>query len=93
MLLENLPDESRYKTVSERGGRLPPALEIAAKGLNEQYRMRASFHAAHSTPDNDARFDPEPFFYLDPVDRAAVAEREAEEAKAVEQFNAEMGYC
>lgn len=92
-LLDSLPDESAYKTSAERGGRLTPALEIAAKSLNEQYRMRASFHAAHSTPDNDARFDPAPFFYLDPVDRAAVAERDAEEARAVEQFNAEMGYC
>ena len=91
-LLEQLPEASAYKTAADRCGRWPLAVRLAADSLNEQYRLRASFHSAHSTPDNDARFDPEPFFYVDPVDQAAAAELQAGEAKAVEQFNAEMGY-
>ena len=67
-------------------------MEVAARSLNEQYRLRASYHAAHKTPDNDPSFDPKPFFVLDPVDQLVEAEREAEEAKVVEMFNAEMGY-
>jgi hypothetical protein len=55
-------------------------------------RFRASFHAANSTDDNDARFDPSPFFYLDPVDLKAKAEREEQESRAVALFNAEVGY-
>jgi hypothetical protein len=95
VLLDKLPDESEYKTMAERGGRLPPAIAIAAQSFNEQLRLRASFHAANSTDDNDARFDPEPYFYLDPVDLRAQAEqeqREAEQAALTEPELAEAGW-
>lgn len=95
MLLDKLPDDSEYKTAAERGGRWPLAMELAAESYKEQLRFRASFHAANSTDDNDARFDPEPYFYLDPVDLKAKAEqerREAEQAAQTEPELAEAGW-
>lgn len=59
---------------------------------NESLRLRASYHAAHSTPEHDARFDPTPFEFVDPVDQEGIAKAKAEEVAAAEQFNAELGY-
>lgn len=49
---------------------------MLAEIANESYRFRSSYHAVHSTDENDARFDPTEFMFLDPVQ-----EREREEEK------------
>ncbi|MCG7596362.1 hypothetical protein [Mycobacterium sp. PSTR-4-N] len=57
--------------------------------------MRASYHAAHSTEENDVRFDPEPWFFVDPVDvrlRREAEELEAAQAAETEPELAEAGW-
>lgn len=65
-------------------------MQMAAESVNEQYRFRASYHAAHSTDEHDVRFDPEPFYFVDPVVVKARAELEAVEAEIAEQTVPEL---
>lgn len=90
VLLEHMPEESEFKRIAERGGRWSLAQQIAAEGVNEQYRMRASYHAAHSTDDNDVRFDPTDYEFVDPVIAQARAEAEAAEAEISAQTEPEL---
>lgn len=92
VLLEHLDDDSAFKTAAERGGRWPTWKQMLAEIANESYRFRSSYHAVNSTPDNDARFDPSKFEFLDPIDEKLRAEREAEEAAAADLFNTQIGY-
>jgi hypothetical protein len=91
-LLEQLPDESEFKRLSERNGRRSRREEVADDTHNEISRLRASFHVAHGG--KEAFY--EPFIYRDPVDEKAIAERKAEEAtRAVESqgdFESQLGY-
>lgn len=89
ILIDKLPEESELKTAN-RGGRWTLAMQMAAESVNEQYRLRASYHAAHSTDEVDVRFDPEPWFFVDPVVAAARAELEAAEAEIAEQTVPEL---
>lgn len=90
-----MDEEGAFKTAG-RGGRWPDWKTMLAESVNEQYRMRASYHAAHSTDDNDVRFDPAKWYVLDPVDRELRSKAAEEEAKDVQQsvdeFNAELGF-
>ena len=95
ILEHGLPETSKFKTLAERGGRWPIDRAIAAESVNEQYRMRASYHAAHSTEENDVRFDPEPWLWVDPVDerlRREAEELEAAQAAETEPELAEAGW-
>jgi hypothetical protein len=89
VLLEHLPEDGAFKTAT-RGGRWSLAQQIAAEGVNEQYRMRASYHAAHSTDDNDVRFDPTDYEFVDPVIAQARAEAEAAESAISAQTEPEL---
>lgn len=95
VLLEYMNEDGAFKTAG-RGGRWPDWKAMIAESVNEQYRMRASYHAAHSTKENDVRFDPAKWYVLDPVDRelrSKAAEVEAEEVQqSVDVFNAELGF-
>lgn len=95
ILLEFLPEEGAFKTAT-RGGRWPDWKQMLAEVYNEQLRMRSSYHAAHSTKDNDVRFDPKDFYFMDPAQRelqAAAAKRAGEDLQQlVADFNAELGF-
>ena len=93
-VLEHLPDDSAVKTAA-RGGRWTDWKQMLAEVANEAYRFRASYHAAHSTDDNDVRFDPTPFEFVDPVVaevRAEVERAEAEVAAQTEPDLADAGW-
>lgn len=90
--LERSSEDGAFKTAAERGGRWPSWMQMLKELTNEAYRFRASFHAANSTTDNDARFDPTPFEFVDPVDQEAAAKVEAEKESAAQRFNSELGY-
>jgi hypothetical protein len=90
ILLEHMPEESEFKRVAERGGRWSIKNQMQAESVNEQYRMRASYHAAHSTDDNDVRFDPTDYEFVDPVVARARAEQEAAEAEISAQTEPEL---
>lgn len=89
ILIDKLPDKSEVKTAA-RGGRWPIETQMLSEIANEQLRMRASYHAAHSTDENDVRFDPEPWFFVDPVVAQARAELEAAEAEIAAQTEPEL---
>ena len=95
VLLEFMDEDGAFKTAT-RGGGWPTWKRMLAEGVNEQYRMRASYHAAHSTKENDVRFDPSELYFLDPVERelrdVAVKQQGAETDQAVSHFNAELGF-
>lgn len=91
-LLEFGPEDGPFKTAAERGGRWSSWKQMLAEIANEGYRFRSSYHAVNSTPENDARFDPTKFEFLDPIDQEIRAKREAEEAAAADEFNAQIGY-
>ena len=63
---------------------------MLAESVNEQLRMRASYHAAHSTDECDVRFDPSDYYLVDPVERKAQAELEAVEAEIAAQTEPEL---
>jgi len=97
-----MDENGAFKTAT-RGGGWPDWKRMLAEGVNEQYRMRASYHAAHSTKENDVRFDPSTLYFLDPVERelrdaavkqqgADLAERFARDSGTVSDFNAELGF-
>lgn len=88
ILLEKMPEESEFKRVVERGGRWSLKTQILAETVNEAYRFRASYHAAHSTDDNDVRFEPPEF--VDPVVAEARAEQERAEAEVAAQTEPEL---
>lgn len=94
-ILEFLPDDGAFKTAT-RDGQWSMKMQIAAASLNEQFRMRASYHAAHSTKECDVRFDPSELYVIDPAVRGlrdAEAKSAAEEVQhAVDDFNAELGF-
>lgn len=87
LLLEHIDDEGPFKTAT-RGGRWSLRMQMAAETANEAYRFRASYHAAHSTDDNDVRFDPPEF--IDPVIAEARAELEKVEAEIAAQTQPEL---
>lgn len=89
VLADRLPDKSEVKTAA-RGGRWPIETQMLSEIANEGLRLRASYHAAHSTDENDVRFDPEPFYFVDPVIAKARAELEAVEAEIAEQTVPEL---
>lgn len=89
VLVDRLPDKSEVKTAA-RGGSWPIETRMLSEIVNEQLRMRASYFAAHSTDEVDVRFDPEPWFFVDPVVAAARAELEAAEAEIAEQTVPEL---
>lgn len=89
--LEFMDDEGAFKTAL-RGGRWPDWKQMLAETTNEAYRLRASYHAAHSTPDVDARFDPEPLYFIGPGLREAYEAVAEQEAQAAVDFNAEIGF-
>lgn len=88
-ILEFLPEDSAFKTAA-RGGRWPLTTLMAAETLNEAYRFRASYHAAHSTDENDVRFDPTDWLFIDPVVAQAEAEQERAEAAIAAQTEPEL---
>jgi hypothetical protein len=82
--LEYLDEESAFKTDAERGGRQPIKWQMLAEQVNEAYRFRSSWQAAHSE-NGEAFFDTTDIEFVDPVDRVARAKREAEKQQAVQQ--------
>lgn len=94
-ILKFLPDESAFKTAAERGGRWSSWQRMLAESVNESYRMRSAFQAAHSE-DGEAGFDTEPFEFLDPIDAQARdkagATKEAETARSVSTFESDISF-
>lgn len=85
--LEFMDTEGAFKTQAERGGRWPDWKQMLAEVANEGYRMRASYHAVHSTDDHDVRFDSSDLEFVDPVDYAE--RKELEQAESVEAAQTE----
>lgn len=88
-MVDKLPDTSELKTAA-RGGVWDIKTRMLSEIANESYRFRASYHAAHSTNENDVRFDPTEWEFVDPVIAAARAELEAAEAEIAEQTVPEL---
>ena len=89
LLLEHLPDDSAVKTAA-RGGRWSDWKRMLAEVANEAYRFRASYHAVHSTEDNDVRFDPSRVEFVDPVVAEVRAELERAEAEVAAQTEPDL---
>lgn len=89
MLIDKLPEKSELKKAA-RGGRWDLKTRMLAEIYNEQVNMRSSYFAAHSTDENDVRFDPSDYYLTDPVDLKARAEQERAEAEIAAQTEPEL---
>ncbi len=89
-----MDEDGAFKTAA-RGGRWSEWKQMLAEATNNSYRMLAAYLAFHSTEDNDLRFDPKDFYFLDPREREIAAElerQEAEQASKTEPELAEAGW-
>jgi len=95
VILEGLPEKSRFKTAL-RDGRWPSWQRMLAELANEAYRFRSSFQAANSE-EGKAWFDTTDVEFVDPVDRAERARRDAADVEAAKtaqaRFEAAIGFC
>lgn len=89
VLVDKLPETSELKTAA-RDGRWDIKTQMLAESVNESYRFRSSYHAAHSTDEVDVRFDPEPWFFVDPVVAKAREAQEQIEAAIAAQTEPEL---
>jgi hypothetical protein len=91
VLIDNLPDDSAYKTAL-RGGYWSESQLIAAQTHNELAFLRSSYYAVNGGEDGAY----EPFQFIDPIDRVERAikdvEEEEEAEQANDQFYGEMGW-
>jgi len=92
VLLDELPDSSRFKKASERNGRRSRDEEVREDTHNEIALLRASFHVAYGG--QDAAY--KPYLYRDPIDEKIFAEREAAKAargaQSINDFDAQLGH-
>ncbi len=63
---------------------------MLAEIYNEQLNMRSSYFAAHSTDENDVRFDPSDFYLTDPVELKVRIEQEQAEAEVAATTEPEL---
>lgn len=78
-------DENGAFKTAVRGGRWPDWKQMLAEVANEGYRLRSSYHAANSTDENDARFNPSELEFVDP----AVQELRDEQARLESEKSAQ----
>jgi len=82
VLLDNLTEESAFRTYAERGGRQTRKERVQEETLNEALRLRASTEAIASR--GEVRWDPAEFAWRDPVEQAELDRRRAAEQAAAE---------
>jgi hypothetical protein len=95
VLLKKLPEDSEYKTWSERNGEYTDAEMIALSAHNELAQMHRNYLALTVNPDDWVDYEPAKF--LTRLERESYwrekQEATAEQQRGVDEFNAEIGYC